>query len=251
VPSSSTSTIVGWTLSFIIYFIIVAGGIYMLQSHNTKTIKYTASKKNLLNVTLVERKEKKVVKKKKQKIVKKKTTVNRPKTAPKKKTVRVKKSEIKPDFKKLFGKIDLDKLPKQSPKREKKVRKKVVQKKFDEVTKEDLAKKAVDSLEIEKQQMLNEISQDAIYDKFKGEVTDILYVHWQETTHMFEGNIAVVSVKIDKLGNFSYKIETLSYNDAFNAKLRDFLEEMRDIEFPPYEGGKIFNMQTTFKDELE
>ena len=157
-PSSSTSTIVGWTLSFSIYFIVVAVGTYMLQSHNTKTIKYTASKKTLLNVTLVDRKERKVVKKKKQKVVKKKTTVNKPKPVPKKKTVRVKKNETKPDFKKLFGKIDLDKLPKQSPKREKKVRKKVVQKKFEEVTKDDLAKKAVDSLEIEKQQVLKEIS---------------------------------------------------------------------------------------------
>ena len=66
--SSSTSTIAGWTLSFIIYFIIVAVGIYMLQSHDAKTVKYTASKKNLLNVTLVEKKEKKVVKKKKRKL---------------------------------------------------------------------------------------------------------------------------------------------------------------------------------------
>ena len=250
-PSSSTSTIVGWTLSFSIYFIVVAVGTYMLQSHNTKTIKYTASKKTLLNVTLVERKEKKTIKKKKQKVVKKKITVNKPKPVPKKKTVRVKKNETKPDFKKLFGKIDLDKLPKQSPKREKKVRKKFVQKKFEEVTKDDLAKKAVDSLEIEKQQVLKEISEDAIYDKFKGEVTDILYAHWQETIHMFEGNIAVVSVKIDKLGNYSYTIEKLSLNDAFNAKLRDFLEEMRVVEFPPFEGGKIFNMETTFRDELE
>ena len=53
-PNSSTSTVVGWTLSFIIYFLIVAVGAYMLQSHNTKVIKYTASKKNLFNVTLVE-----------------------------------------------------------------------------------------------------------------------------------------------------------------------------------------------------
>ncbi len=53
------------------------------------------------------------------------------------------------------------------------------------------------------------------------------------------------------MGNFSYKIETLSYNDAFNAKLRDFLEEMYDIEFPPFENGEIFNMKVVLKIILE
>jgi len=43
----------------------------------------------------------------------------------------------------------------------------------------------------------------------------------------------------------------LSYNDEFNAKLRDFLEEMRDIEFPAFEGGELFNMKVLFKDILE
>jgi len=251
VPSSSTSTIVGWTLSFIIYFIIVAVGIYMLQSHNTKTIKYTASKKNLLNVTLVERKEKKVVKKKKQKIVKKKTTVNKPKPTPKKKTVRVKKSETKPDFKKLFGKIDLDKLPKQSPKREKKIRKKIVQKEVEEVVKDDKAKKITKALEFEQQESLIITQKDGIYDEFRGKIADILDSNWQETIDTVSGNIAEVIIGVDKLGNFSYKIETLSYNDAFNAKLRDFLEEMRDIEFPPFQNGEVFNMKVVFKDILE
>jgi len=158
VPSSSTSTIVGWTLSFVIYIVIVVIGAYMLQSHNTKTIKYTANKKNLLNVTLVERKEKKVVKtKKKKKIVKKKTTVNRPKPVEKKKTVRAKerqKKQVKPNFKKLFENIKVDDLPKESPKREKKIRKKVVQKKVEEVVKDEKAKKITKALEFEQQESL-------------------------------------------------------------------------------------------------
>jgi protein TonB len=250
-PSSSTSTIVGWTLSFTIYFIIVAVGIYMLQSHNTKIIKYTASKKNLLNVTLVERKEKKVVKKKKKKIVKKKTTVNKPKPVEKKKTVRVKESKAKPDFKKLFGNIDLDNLPKQSPKREKKVRKKVVQKEIEEVVKDDKAKKIAKALEFDQQENLVITQKDGVYDEFRGKIADILDSHWQETIDTVSGNIAQVTIGVDKLGNFSYKIETLSYNDAFNAKLRDFLDEMRDIEFPPFQNGEIFNMKVVFKDILE
>jgi protein TonB len=254
-PNSSTSTIVGWTLAFVIYIIILIFGAYMLQSHNQKIVKYTANKKDLLNVTLVERKVKKVEKtKKKKKIVKKKTTVNKPKPVEKKKTVRAKpveKKQVKPDFKKLFGKIKVDELPKESPKREQKVRKKVVQKEVEEVVKDEKAKKITKSLDFEKQESLIIAQNDGVYDEFRGKIADILDSHWQETIDTVSGNIAEVIIGVDKLGNFSYKIETLSYNDAFNAKLRDFLEEMRDIEFPPYKNGEIFNMKVAFKDILE
>ena len=250
-PSTSTSTIVGWTLSFVIYFAVVAVGIYMLQSHNVKTIKYTASKKSLLNVTLVERIEKKITKKKKRKIVKKKTTVNRAKTTPPKRMLRAKKTMTKPDFKKLFGNIDLKKLPKKSPTREKKIRKKIVQKEIEEVIRDDKAKKITKLLEFEQQENLIITQKDGIYNEFSGKISDILDSNWQETIDTVSGNIAVVIVSVDKFGNFSYKIETLSYNDAFNAKLRDFLEEMRDKEFPPFENGEIFNIKVVFKDILE
>jgi len=251
VSSSSASTIVGWTLSFIIYLLFVALGVYMLQSHNTKTIKYTASKKSILNVTLVERQENKPIKKKKKKIVKKKTTVNKPKPTPKKKTVRAKKSISKPDFKKLFGNINLNKLPKESSRREKKVRKKVVQKKVEEVVKDDKAKKITKALEFEKQESLIITQKDGVYDEFRGKIADILDSNWQETIDTVSGNVAEVVIGVDKLGSFSYKIETLSYNDAFNAKLRDFLEEMRDVEFPAFENGEVFNMKVVFKDIME
>ena len=233
-PSSSTSTAVGWTLSFIIYFIILAVGIYMLQSHNTKTIKYTASKKNLLNVTLVERKDKKIVKKKKkQKIVKKKTTVNKPKIVAKKKTVRAKPAEKKLDFKKLFGNINLDKLPKESPKREKKVRKKIVQKEVEEVVKVNKAKKITKTLEFEQQESLIITQNSGIYDEFIGKVQDLLYLKWEETVGGFPGVKATVIIGIDKFGNFSYKIDELSYNNAFDARLISFLEDMKLEKFPP------------------
>ena len=75
--------------------------------------------------------------------------------------------------------------------------------------------------------------------------------HWQETIDTVSGNKAQVLINIDKLGNFSYKIEKLSYNDDFNAKLRDFLEEMKDVAFPPFTKGEVFSMKTVFKDILE
>jgi len=251
VPNSSTSTIVGWTLSFILYFLILSAGIYALQTHNIKNTKYTASKKNLLNVTLVERKEKKVVKKKKQKVVKKKTTINKVKQKVKKKVVRAKKIESKPDLKSLFKKVKVDKLPELTQKREKKVRKKIIKKNIEEVVKEDKAKKITKSLEFEQQENLIITQKDGVYDEFRGKISDILDKNWQETIDTVSGNEAKVIISIDNLGNFSYKIETLSYNDAFNAKLRDFLEEMKDIKFPSFKKGNIFSMQVVFKDILE
>lgn len=250
-PNTSTSTLVGWTLSFILYFIILGVGVYALQTHNVKNIKYTASKKNLLNVTLVERQEKKITKKKKKQIVKKKTTVNKPKPAVKKKTVRAKKTEAKPDLKSLFKNVKVDKLPEKTQQKVKKVRKKIVKKEIEEVVKEEKAKKIAKTLEFEKQENLIITQKDGVYDEFRGKISDILDSHWQETVDTVSGNTAEVIVSIDKFGNFSYKIETLSYNDVFNAKLRDFLEAMKDIKFPLFEDGEVFSMKAIFKDILE
>lgn len=254
-PSSSTSSIVGWTLSFILYFIFLSIGIYVLQENAMKITKYTASKKNLLNVTLVERVQEKVVKKKEVKVVKKVETVNKEIPKEVEKTVYAKKSVekpiVRPNFKNLFDKIDVTKLPEETQRREKKVRKKVEKKTIDEVVKSQKAKKITKSLEFEEQENLIITQRDGVYDEFKGKVSDLLDQKWQETIDTVSGNEAKVIIGIDKIGNFSYKIESLSYNDIFNAKLRDFLEEMRDVEFPPYTSGEMFNMKVVFKDILE
>lgn len=248
VPSTLNYSIVGWTLSVVIYISIVITSAYMLQYHNAKTVKYTAVKKNLLNVTLVDRKEKKIVQNKKKRVVEKKSTVAKPKPTPKKKTIRAKEAKTKPDFKKLFGKIDLSDIPKDSSKREKKVRQKVVKK---EIVKSDKANKITKTLEFEEQESLITTQKDGVYDEFRGKISDILDLKWQETIDTVSGSTAEVIIGIDKLGNFSYKIDTLSYNNAFNAKLRDFLEEMQDEEFPPFKEGEIFRMKVIFKDILE
>jgi len=255
VPSSSTSSIVGWTLSFILYFTFLSIGIYVLQTNAMKIAKYTASKKNLLNVTLVERQQEKVVKKKEEKVVKKVETVNIEKPKEVKKTVRGKKSVakpvVKPALKNLFDKIDITKLPDETQRREKKIRKKIEKKIIDEVIKSKKANKITKALEFEQQENLIITQRDGVYDEFKGKVLDILDQKWQETIDTVPGNEAKVIIGIDKLGNFSYKIESLSYNDAFNGKLRDFLEAMKDVEFPPYTSGEMFNIQVVFKDILE
>lgn len=250
-PSRSSASIVGWVLSIVIYIGIVITVSFMLTSQNQKIMRYTAKKKNLLNVTLVERKEKKKISKKR-KIVKKKTTVQKVKTAiSQKKIVRAEKKKIiKPNFKNLFKNINLNELPEESQKKEKKIRKKIVEKDIQEVEKMQKAKKAVESLDYAKSER-RESDSTAIYDEFRGKISDILRDEWQYTVETVSGTKANVTINIDKFGNFSYKIEELSYNDAFNAKLRNFLEGMRDRVFPASSGTKAFSMLYTFKDEME
>ncbi|MBL0686585.1 MAG: TonB C-terminal domain-containing protein [Sulfurospirillum sp.] len=234
-PSSSISTITGWTLSFALYFIIIIFGTYMLQIDSTKIVKYTASKNSILNVTLIDRQVKKVVKKKE-------------------KPIKEKKVEKKLDFKKLFGKINLDNIPKSSSKKAKKIKKQKPVKEpqaTQKAVKTEEAKKIIEMLKFKEQENLITTQKDGIYDAFRGKITDILDSYWQETIDTVSGNIAKVVIGVDKFGNFSYKIETLSYSGAFNKKLRDFLEEMRDVEFPPSRDEEIFKMKIVFKDILE
>lgn len=252
--NSSTSSIVGWLLSIILYLTLLATMAHFLAQHNAKLLKYTANKKNLLTVTLIEPKTTHKVQEKQQKVVKKIETVNieKPKEVQEtKRAEKVSKEVKKPDFKDLFSKIDLTKVSEDTQQRKTKVRKKVEQKSIDEVLKAQKAKEITKTLEFQKQETLTSASNEGVYDAFKGRVSDILHSRWQETVDTVSGTVASVTIMIDNLGRFSYKIESLSYNDDFNAKLRNFLEEMRDENFPPYTDGGVFVMKTEFKDELE
>ena len=248
--NETSSKYIGYLLSFLLYFLILFTIVSLIQEQNQKIQKYTASKKNLLNVTLVEREKapikKKVVVKEKKNVVQKEI----PKAQVK--TTRAQNVEQPKSLKGLFDDINLDKLPKATQRQEKKIRKKIVKNDVQEVTKVDKkASKIADSLKFEQQENLIITQKDGIYDEFRGKISDLLEQYWQKTVDTVSGNQATVIIGVNKFGNFSYTIESLSYNDDFNAKLRDFLESMKEIEFPPYKDGDIFHMKVVFKDLLE
>ncbi len=87
------------------------------------------------------------------------------------------------------------------------------------------------------------------YNEYIGKISDMLDSKWQETPGTLPGNSATVTVSIDKFGNFSYKIDELSYNNEFNAKLESFLESLKDETFPPYKLGDRITIKVNFKDE--
>lgn len=90
------------------------------------------------------------------------------------------------------------------------------------------------------------------YDKvFATKVEKIIASNWDKTPDTFDGNTAKVIIKISDQGVFSHKIVSLSYNNEFNTKLKQFLKNMEKQEFPKYEKGTFFETQVEFKDVLK
>ena len=158
------------------------------------------------------------------------------------------KHEKKVALRGLFDKINIKKMEKPHKKKIVSTRKMPTNKKaVDTSVKKNDAKKLVDALTFQKQSNITSVK-NGVVDKFRGEVTQILDKNWQNTIDTVSGNKATVMITIDNFGKFSYKIEKLSYNNEFNSKLLDFLEQMRDKKFPPYSEGGIFTLPVIFKD---
>ncbi|MCF6172310.1 MAG: TonB C-terminal domain-containing protein [Campylobacteraceae bacterium] len=246
-PNKSAYSFVGFFVSVILYASVILFVSFYLQDRVQKNIRYTAQKKVILDITLVEKKS--TIKRRVHKKIRKKTL--KPKKMQKKPALKTTKSKSikKVSLQGLFKKIQTKEIVEPKVRHTVQTRKKVVtpKKQVQEVVKKENAKKVVESLNFEKKKSIIS-SKNGVYDKFKGKVTQILDEKWQDTIDTVSGNKATVSIFIDSSGTFSYKIEKLSYNDDFNSKLRDFLEEMRDIEFPAYDGGGVFQIQVEFKD---
>lgn len=71
------------------------------------------------------------------------------------------------------------------------------------------------------------------YNAYIGTITKILQTQWQQTNETEYGVRSIVKVYIDNLGNFSYSIQSYSYDEFFNQKLKNFLEEKTKDRFPP------------------
>jgi protein TonB len=111
------------------------------------------------------------------------------------------------------------------------------------------ASRLLDKLELKQQKTLTVTGANSgVYDPFIGKIQDTLYEKWQNTIFTISGAEAQAAIEIDNMGRFSYYIVKLSYNNDFNAKLQNFLEEMKNEVFPPYEGDGKFAMNIVFKD---
>lgn len=246
-------------MSIILYLCLIAGLAYLLSSQKNVIKNYTSTK-DPMNIALVERKKNDSEKPKEER---KKEEVQKPVEKPLEKPVEEKKvvaSSPKETVKSqsirgLFEDINTSKLPPDA-KEQKKDQKQPTRTKPNKVEEtkeksENVASKIANSLNFAEQKHLIDTKKGGEYDPFIGKVQEILEENWQKTVDTENGNVAKVVVKISDRGTFSYKIVSMSYNNEFNTKLKEFLTAMESMEFPKYEKGPLFEMQVEFKDIRE
>ena len=240
-------------------YLFLLFGIFFYLGHSQEIIqRFTSKKDDFLDVTLVQRKVAPVVVKEKQRIIKKEPEPQRivKPAEPKKEIVKQAAKKETADLQDLFKSIDTSKLAKEAApisvaKPKVQSRLKPTTKAIVETVPQEKAKNLTASLELETKPVSMLSQSQGVYDPYRGKISEILDAYWQETIDTVSGAEAKVTVTIDYQGSFSYTIVSMSYNDAFNAKLRDFLETMRDKDFPPYMGGEFLSMTIKFKDVLE
>lgn len=89
-----------------------------------------------------------------------------------------------------------------------------------------------------------------VYDKFMGEIESILTNVWS-TYRAMPNQDATVEITINPNGKLSYNIIELSYDTAFNQKLRDFLSRVERMNFPIPPDGKSYTHRYTMKDLIQ
>lgn len=275
-------TLSSFFVAFCIYIIIVLALFIKLTFFSEPPKKYTDDKDAIMDVVMVDREVDQTIKAPKQakEVVKetkpepkkeseedKQETTNKPvvpdeplptpslptppkeepKPEPKPTPKPVEKPKPKePNIKDLFSDIDSTKLKKDDG--IKKAENKVQSRKKSEASSSKAAKEASDiikSLKIDQNPTAPKSQMTGTYDPLMGAITKQIQRRWQ-SYKADSANLAKVKVMIDQSGNFSYEILELSYNEEFNAKVRECLEKLTAEKFP-------FNpdKSTTFNLNLE
>jgi protein TonB len=250
---------IGGFVSVFIYGLLLWFILSYIAKSEIKSKQYTSKKNSFIEISIKEKKNvkrrSKILKSKPKKKISKKKKVLK-KKAPKTKVRKTAKRTVKSkSLKSLFSGINTKKYLKKEENLTKKANqnsripkytKKSIPEEIPE--KQKTATSIVKSLSLETASMPKS-QKSGEYNEYIGKISDMLDSKWQETPGTLPGNTAKVTVTIDKFGNFSYKIDELSYNNEFNAKLESFLESLKDEKFPPYKLGDFITIKVNFKDE--
>ncbi len=236
------------------YFLLLGFVVFYFYEERLKPKSYSYHKKDFLEITIAERKEEKKPKKiqshEKEKTIKQEPPKKEPdkKEKPKESRDKVERRSLKS----LFSTVKTEDYKKIME--EKRVSHKTRASRLKkEINKNSSAKKKrilklIKGLKLSENKGARSFKKGE-YDEYIGKIQEIIDLKWQQTPQTLPGNKAYVLIKIDKYGRFSYKIEKLSYNNAFNAKLKEFLESLKYTRFPPYRKGRYIEIKIEFKDE--
>ncbi|ANE36413.1 Tol-Pal system subunit TolA [Campylobacter iguaniorum] len=88
------------------------------------------------------------------------------------------------------------------------------------------------------------------YNKYFGDITEIIQQRW--VRYKADTNDkAKVTFIIDKFGKLSYNIDEKSLNSEFNNKVKDFLENLKDVDFPAPPDGSAKTISTMLIDKID
>lgn len=259
-------------LSAFLYLCIISGIFIKLTYFKEEPKKYTDTKDAFMDIMIVEREPDITVKAPEPK----KEVVKEEKPQPVKKEEEVKKEEPKPDttnkppepdpappepeekkveepnLKDLFGSIDTSKLKEDRVTKKKEQPKEQSRKKPEKVqitTQQKKASDVINALTLDQVAKTPKSQMTGEYNEYIGQITRILTAKWNQYK-AGSNDKAVVLISIDKNGNFSYDIKSLSGNSEFNDKVRNFLQDMTLEKFPIPNDG-VFSNKFDLEDKLE
>lgn len=149
----------------------------------------------------------------------------------------------KPNIKDLFSDIDLSKIQEQKIQSRKKDEKKIS-------IKSSAASDIVKSLKIDTKITTKESKTQGVYDPLKGAISKQIERRWREYKANSD-NVSKIKIMIDSVGNFSYEIFELSYDDEFNKKVRECLERLTLEKFPFSPNGDSIVLNLELVDKIE
>lgn len=89
------------------------------------------------------------------------------------------------------------------------------------------------------------------YDEFKGAIRRIIAQRWQKYQANTNDKIRVNIIFAPNGKIISYNFITRSYDQEFQSKARDLLENLKSVSFPPTPSGERENYEVDLSDEIE
>ena len=93
-------------------------------------------------------------------------------------------------------------------------------------------------------------SMTGVYNKYMGDIVKIVQITWM-AYKADTNNQAKAQIIINKFGKLSYSVEKYSLSTAFNSKVREYLEQLKDVDFPIPPSKKDVVININLIDQIE